>query len=617
MGQKKIPFDRIIDLNDFDKSSLKTMTDKELEQLAHEIRLKIIKTVSQNGGHLASNLGVVELTIALHQVFDSPFDKIIFDVSHQTYAHKILTDRSKDFSKLRTFGGLSGFAKRSESVHDAFEAGHSSTSLSAAIGMSYARSAVPNQIGEIITVIGDASITNGLSFEALNFLGANKNHKIIIIINDNEMSISKNVGAIAKAFNRIRVKRPYAFIYYLTPPFLRRFYRRLKTSIKSYVYNNQFFTALGFKYFEGIDGHNFEQLRKYLNFAKRSKESVVLHVKTIKGKGYKYAEEDNTGIWHGIGPFEISSGINKSFDVNKQSFGEIIAEYLSKLIKDFDNIRVITPAMALGSGLQSFKWENPLHFIDVGIAEESAVIMAASMCQEGLRPIVFIYSTFLQRAYDQIIHDVARNRLPVIFCVDRSGIVDDDGDTHQGIFDLAFLRSIPYLTITMPKDASEAKGLIDLALKNDNGPFVIRYPKYQLINDTSVEAKIIKYGSWEEVLPLKKQTIITYGPDVDEILIRLETEGLEKKIGLINARFIKPLDTNLLDEIINNDINIIVYEQVIKTSSLSSAILEYNPSILLQSLCLNETFLETGKVHQLKKAYQISYDELIKILKQE
>lgn len=618
MSKNKEPFiNTLIDLDHFDLSSLKTMTDKELTILAQAIRLKIMKTVSQNGGHLASNLGVVELTIALHQVFDSPFDKIIFDVSHQVYPHKILTGRAKDFDKLRTFQGLSGFAKRSESIHDAFDAGHSSTALSAGLGMSFARSEFPDQIGEIITIVGDASLPNGLSFEALNYLGANKNHKVIIIINDNEMSISKNVGALAKAFNRIRVKRPYAFINYLTPRFMKRFYRRIKSSIKTYVYNNQFFNALGFKYFEGIDGHDFEQLRRYLTFAKKSKESVVLHVKTTKGRGYRYAEEDNTGIWHGVGPFEIDSGTIKNFDINKQTFGEIIANHILKITDNNSLIRVITPAMALGSGLQLFKWERPNQFIDVGIAEESAVVMAASMCQEGLKPIVFIYSTFLQRSYDQIIHDVARNRLPVIFCVDRSGIVDDDGDTHQGIFDIAFLRSIPYLTLTMPKDASEAKGLIDLAINHQDGPFVIRYPKYSLLTDASIPSKAITYGTWEIILPLKKRTIISYGPDVSEILLKLETEALDESFGLINARFIKPLDHECMKKLINNQIEVIVYEQVIKTSSLSSAILENYSQIKLISVSLPETFLETGKVQQLKQAYHISIDELINILKEE
>ena len=600
------------DLDNFDLQTLKALKLPELAALAQAIRERIIAVVSRNGGHLASNLGVVELTIALHRVFDSPKDKLLFDVSHQTYAHKILTGRNAAFSTLRTFQGMSGYASRSESEHDIFEAGHSSTILSAGVGFCMARVAKPQDFGEIVAVIGDASVTNGLAFEALNFLGAKKNYKMIIIINDNDMSISKNVGSLARTFNRIRVKWHSRAPLDEKPRAFRAYSSRIKRTIKSYIYNNQFFTALGFKYFEGIDGHNLKELIRYFNYAKTSKQSIVLHVKTQKGKGYCFAEEDNTGIWHGVGPFDIASGVPKNQDVRRSTFGEVIANYLLKIAQVNSDIRVITPAMTLGSGLQNFKTLLPQQFIDVGIAEESAVVMASALALSGLFPVVFIYSTFLQRSYDQLLHDIARIKVPVLFCVDRSGIVDDDGDTHQGIFDVAFLRTIPFLTLTMPKDSNEAKALVDLAFRHSDGPFVIRYPKLSFIAKQCTHLPI-EYGRWEIIFPLQKQTIISYGPDVLEIQALLEKEQLGH-IGLVNSRFLKPLDLQLLASLNKIAGTVYVYEQVIKTGSLAAAILEQAPTFTVFSTALPESFLQTGKVGQLKKAYGIDLAEFIKNL---
>lgn len=607
----KKPITQLIDLDHFSLATLKTLKKDELLSLAEAIRKRILEVVSQNGGHLASNLGAVELTIALHRVFDSPLDKIIFDVSHQTYAHKILTGRGKDFPNLRKMNGLSGFAKKSESIHDIFEAGHSSTSLSAGLGFAIAKHQDASDIGEIVVVVGDASVANGLAFEALNFLGQNHQYKLIIIINDNEMSISKNIGSLGKTFNRIRVRRQSPN----RPKFLGRFLNRFKMSVKSYVYDNQFFSSLGFQYFEGIDGHNIAQLETFFKYAKKAKHSVVLHVKTQKGKGYGFAEEDNTGIWHGVGPFDIASGIVKGHP-NKKMYGEIIADYLMDKCRENPLITVITPAMALGSGLQQFKHRFPNRFIDVGIAEESAVVMASAMQQAGLMPIVFMYSTFLQRAYDQIVHDLARTKTPVVFCVDRSGIVPDDGDTHQGIYDIAFLSSIPHVTIAMPMDPQEAVSIMEVALNHQEGPFFLRYPKQSFVDLPPMQVKEITYGTWDIIFPLKPKTVVTYGPDVLGVKEALEQAGLKDSIGLINARFIKPVDYQMLKTIGQQNIHLFVYEQVIESSSLATMIKSAMPDISLTSIALPETFLDTGKVEELKALHHITYSDLIKVLKE-
>ena len=591
---------------------LKEMKLDELNDLASFIRSKIITTVSQNGGHLSSNLGMVELTIALHKVFDTPRDKIIFDVSHQTYAHKLLTDRAEKFSTLRKMNGISGFSKYSESLHDAWEAGHSSTALSASIGMAVAREA-GEDIGEIIAVVGDASITNGLSFEALNYLGANPQHKVIIVINDNEMSVSKNVGSIARTFNKIRVKRQKSLVYSLFPEKSHNIIARINGSIKSLIYHKNIFDVLNFKYFEGIDGHNIKQLVKFLEFAKNSNRSVVLHVKTTKGKGYKYAEEDKIGVWHHVPPFEIESGALKSSHINDLT-GEVISKYLLTKYANDMSIRVITPAMSLGSGLNILKEEWNDRFYDVGIAEENAVVIASSMALCNMTPILFIYSTFLQRAYDEIIHDIARTNLPVLFCVDRAGIVDGDGDTHQGVYDVSFLKSIPGITITMPSCYGELKQLLDLGLAKKYGPFVIRYPK-ELTFAVDKKYGNIQYGTWEILLEPKKTTFITYGTSVYEFLEAFRAKELINDVGLINARFINPLDYDVLNMLFENNTRIVVYEEVIKNNSLGTAILEYanekNIKIDLLHYALPNSYFQTATRKELLEKYNLNIETIL------
>lgn len=584
---------------------VKDLTIEQLKQLADDIRSFIINNVSETGGHFSSNMGSVEIIIALHYVFDSPYDKFIFDVGHQVYPHKILTGRANSFNTLRKKEGLGAFIKYNESIHDVWESGHSSTSLSAAAGFLEAKS-YGEKIGEVITVIGDGSIQNGLAFEGLNYLG-NIPKKGIVIINDNDMSISKNVGRLAKYFSKIRIKKSYRRLKKITPVFLQRGFRRIKNAFRNIVYGSNVFANLGYKYYGPIDGHNIEELIRYFQFAKNTNTSVILHCKTIKGKGYKYSENDINGKWHGIGPFDIETGNLKAKENPENiSWGKGVCELLVETAKDNDNIFVITPAMIGGSNLTLFQKEYPSKLIDVGINEEHAVVMAASMSRNGLIPIVSIYSTFLQRTYDQLNHDVARNNNHVIFMVDRAGINGGDGSTHQGIFDISFLSHLPNMVITTPKDLSEAKNLLNLAIKYQ-GPFVIRYPKgnTKLI---SYEEENIKIGTWIEELPISEVNIITYGYDVIEYKSKLSN------VGLINARFIKPLDMDILRKLSNK--KVIIVEEVIKNGSLGSLILDVNNkeqlSMEIVHYAIDDIYLDAGTTDELKNELGIDVDTIIK-----
>lgn len=594
-------------INNIDLKTIKTLSYEELDVLAEEIRQKIISTVSKNGGHLASNLGIVELTIALHKVFDSPKDKIIFDVSHQTYTHKILTGRLDKFKNLRKLDGLSGFTRYSESIHDVYEAGHSSTAISAGLGFLEAKKTFPDTIGDVIAVVGDASIVNGVSFEALNYLGYRKDQKMIIILNDNEMGISKNVGSLAKSYDKIRTKGKMTFLRKITPLVI-------KKALKSTFYDIGLFNSLGFQYFEKIDGHNIKELVKYLTFAKNSKSSVVLHIMTTKGKGYTPAEEDLFGKWHGVGPFEVETG-NIPCNTEKEPFGTIIGDFLIDYTKNQENgklLRVVTPAMMLGSGLAKYAKECKEQFIDVGIAEESGAIMCGAMARAGLVPIYFCYATFLQRAYDEIQHDIARPNEHVIFCIDHAGIVSDDGDTHQGIFDLAYLTSIPGITILSPSDASEAVSMLKYAIEVGKGPVAIRYSKEKVLK----EINLYDYKpSWKRYFSGNK-IVITYGILFNEVRELI----LDKKLNieLINASMINPLDEELLITIANEEKEIIVYEEVFENGSLGSLILNFynkvglKPNIRL--LSLKDTYLEVGKRDELLDKYNISLEDLWKVI---
>ena len=459
---------------------VKKLSKQEKTELAEEIRKYILEVVSENGGHLASNLGVVELTIALHSVFDMSKDKIIWDVGHQSYVHKILTGRKEQLKTLRKLDGIAGFPKTNECEADCFNTGHSSTSISAALGMARARD-IKKENNSVIAVIGDGALTGGMAFEALNDAGCNKT-KLTVILNDNEMSISKNTGGLSMMLSKIRTRKSYtkpnisAKKVILKIPVVGKpvvkIVQKFKGSIKQLVIPKMFLEDIGFRYLGPVDGHNEAELERMLNITKQLDGPVLLHVITKKGKGYKIAEE-NPDKFHATGPFEIGTG--KSKKKKSKDYSKVLGDKLVELAQNDDKIVAITAAMKDGTGLTEFANKFPDRFFDVGIAEQHALCMAAGMAKEGMKPVVPIYSSFYQRGYDQVIHDIAIQKLPVVMCVDRAGIVGADGETHQGLLDMAFFRIVPNLTIMAPKDFVEFENMIEFAIKLGK-PVVIRYP---------------------------------------------------------------------------------------------------------------------------------------------
>lgn len=605
-----------------DPKFLKKLNKQELEKLSKDIREFLINKVSKTGGHLSSNLGIVELTVAIHKVFNSPKDKIIFDVSHQSYVHKILTGRAKDFDSLRQKDGLSGFQKISESKYDSYEAGHSSTSLGASLGLAIGRD-MNKEKNHVIAVIGDGSIANGLCYEALNHIGETKT-KLIIILNDNNMSISKNVGALHNHLDKIRSARDYVNAKTKTKEimskipgignFLYSVIKNVKTSLKKlYVKDGFIFEELGIDYYGPIHGHDFDELELYLNASKKASGPVLIHVITEKGKGYKFAENDTTGKWHGVGPFDLITGVVSGSDSDKISWSEVISDSLIRLMNK--DIVVITPAMESGSKLTKFKQMFPNNFIDVGIAEEHALLLANGLSLEGKIPFVSIYSSFLQRGYDQILHDIARMNSHVIIGIDRSGIVGEDGETHQGIFDITFLLPIPNVVIACPKDSIEATNLIKTAIHFD-GPFCIRYSrgKIDYVKEKPVELKI---GSWECVSEGADATLITYGDFVNEsleIIEKLKKDNI--LVELVNARFIKPIDGAYFKKIINKNKPIFVYEESMKIGSLGSYLNTLtDKNIIVYGI--EDIFVRQGKRKELLVDLELDTDSIYKKIKKE
>lgn len=567
---------------------IKNKNLKELEEIAKEIRLFLIESLSKTGGHLASNLGVVEATIAMHYVFESPHDKIIFDVGHQGYVHKILTGRINEFPTLRKYKGLSGFLKYSESEHDVFEAGHSSTSIPAMCGFLKAKE-LGEDIGEVIAFIGDASFQNGLSFSGLNFLSSQPLEKGIIILNDNEMSISKNTGGLANIFNKIRIRKSYKLLRKITP-------KAIRNAIKGFVYGNvSLFNQLGYRYIGPIDGHNIKELIKYMKFAKDSKESVILHIKTIKGKGYEYSEKDKVGKFHGLGPFDITTGEEINKDTNYESFGEGVCQVLIDLFKENKTLFGISPAMTYGAGLFELQKMFPQRFIDTGISEEGSCVMASSLSRSGYVPILVSYATFFQRMYDEINHDITRTNSHVIMLSDRAGIVPGDGDTHQGIFDVSMLMPLPNIVICEGRNMDEIAFLLRLAI-SENKPFYIRYPKTKILKN-EVKSFVYEPYKWFFIKPMKKVNVLSYGPVLEEI--NEITEGLD--VGIINALFIKPFDKELIRKLDNT--TLIIHEDIIETSSLGEIIKKYvfeeklNINIITFSLA---NYVGTGSIIDLR-----------------
>ena len=547
---------------------VKGLNYNELEQLAVELREFLIEHISQTGGHIASNLGIVELTLALHKVFKTPIDKIIWDVGHQSYVHKIITGRKDKFESLRKLDGLAGFPKTSESVHDCFNTGHSSTSISAALGIAEARD-IKKENYFVISVIGDGALTGGIAFEALNDAGRSTTN-LIVVLNDNEMSIARNVGGLSSYLSKIRTEPVYFKAKEDLDIMLNKtaigksaakVLHKAKDSIKYMITPGIIFEELGFKYLGPIDGHSIPKLVDVLNRAKMLKGPVLIHVCTQKGRGYSFAEK-NPDEYHGISPFEIETGEVKVH--NGPNYSEIFGQELVKLAEDNSSIVAITAAMPHGTGLNTFCEKFPRRFFDVGIAEQHAVTFAAGMASNGLRPVVAVYSSFLQRAYDQILHDVALQKLHVVLAIDRAGITGEDGETHQGLYDICYLRHIPDITILAPADYSELAAMLKYAVLEHNGPIAIRYPRgtgikniWDVVPDSWKPLKNDKYqlsgfGSIETgkgvlVKEGKDITIIAVGNMFDSSVKAADI--LEKKgfsVELINPRFIKPLDENLI-----------------------------------------------------------------------
>lgn len=561
-------------------ADIRALSLGECQQLADEIRAKIIQTVSQNGGHLSSNLGAVEITMALHRVFHTPQDKLVFDVGHQSYTHKLLTGRYDQFDTLRQYGGLSGFPKCSESEYDCFETGHASTAISAAVGLARARDR-QGQNHHVIAVVGDGALTGGMCYEALNDSGNTKT-RLIVVLNDNEMSIAKNVGALSQHFSQLRasagwnetkrrVKIGLQKVPVVGPP-LQRAIHTLNRSVKSLFINEGFFATLGYRYIGPVDGHNMKNLEKLLEKAKGLDMPVVIHCATRKGFGYRKAEK-KPEIFHGIPPFFIESG-----EVQKKArtaYGRVAAEKLIELGKRDERITVVTAAMPLGTGANLFQFAYPERFIDVGIAEEHAVTMCAGMARGGMRPFFFVYSTFLQRGYDQVMHDVCMQNLPVVFLIDRAGLSNEDGQSHQGLFDFAYLRHIPRMTVLAPADAKELSQMVEEAYRL-NAPCAIRYPKDACNLHDRCTFGPMKIGRWDCLLQGGDGTLLAVGSMVSaalDIAQALSAFGIE--LSVINASTIKPLDTESLDKVAQLGKPIFTLEEHMKTEGFGSAVLEY------------------------------------------
>ncbi|MHC6179454.1 1-deoxy-D-xylulose-5-phosphate synthase [Clostridium sp. JNZ X4-2] len=598
--------DKYKDINDIKKMSL-----KQQEQFAGEIREFLVDKVSKTGGHLASNLGVVELTLSLFNVFDLNHDKLIWDVGHQAYVHKILTGRKDKFDTLRQFGGISGFPKRCESIYDFFETGHSSTSISAALGMARARDLCHKHYN-VCAVIGDGALTGGMALEALNDVGYRKT-KLIIILNDNQMSIGKNVGGVSKYLNRLRIDPKYNRFKEEVESKLKRipnigqgmakYLEKLKNGIKQMVVPGMFFEDMGIKYLGPIDGHNIKELTEVLNSAKKVDNPVIIHIITKKGKGYEFAEK-NPGKFHGIGPFRCEDGepIGDSIDTYSKTFGD----EMSRLAEKNKRIVAITAAMRDGTGLKKFAEKFPERFFDVGIAEQHAVTLAAGMASSGLKPVFAVYSTFLQRAYDQLLHDVCMQKLPVVFAVDRAGIVGEDGETHQGVFDLSYLTEMPNMTIMSPKCIGELPYMLEWALKQ-NYPVAIRYPR----GGDAIPLQPLKTfnrGKWECISNKGEIALIAQGKMVQHAVLaarRLKDKAIDVKI--ISACFAKPLDKIMLNKLIEKGVTIITIEDNVIRGGLGSYILEYvnaaGGKVKVINLGFEDEFVQHGKTDILYKLY--------------
>lgn len=609
-----------------DPSFLKSLSNKELETLSEEIRQFLIEKLSVTGGHIGPNLGVVELTIALHKCFNSPKDKIIWDVGHQSYVHKILTGRASEFDTLRQFKGLCGFPKMAESEHDVWETGHSSTSLSAAMGMAIARD-LKKEDSFVIPVIGDGALTGGMALEALNHIGHEKKN-MIVILNDNEMSIAPNVGALHNVLGRLRTAGKYQWAKDELELLLKKIpavggvlaatAERIKDSLKYLLVSGVFFEELGFTYLGPVDGHDYESLFENLAYAKKTEGPVLLHVITKKGKGYKPAESDKKGTWHGTGPYKMDTGDFVKPAIAPPAWSSLVSETVRKIARTDERIVAITPAMPVGSKLEGFASEFPDRMFDVGIAEQHAATVSAGLATQGMKPFLAIYSTFLQRAYDQVLHDICRQNLNVFIGIDRAGLVGADGETHQGVFDVAFMRSLPNMVLMMPKDENEGQHMVNTALKYDDGPIAMRFPRGNGLGVPLDETlHTIPIGTWEVLKEGTDAAILTFGTTIPmalEAAILLEKQGISIKV--VNARFIKPLDEKILSGILADGIPILTIEEAILEGGFGSAVLEYAHDhgfhrSVIDRMGIPDQFIEHGDVDLLLNEIGMTTEETI------
>lgn len=604
-------------------NDIKKIKEKDLDSLAAEIRQFLIEKISVSGGHLGSNLGAVELTMALHLSLDLPTDKIVWDVGHQSYTHKILTGRREGFETLRKFGGMSGFPKRKESDCDSFDTGHSSTSISAGLGLAQAR----DLLGErhtVVSVIGDGSLTGGMAYEALNN-AAHLDTNFIVILNDNNMSISENVGGVSTYLNSIRTDAKYLdlkdSIYYRLlemPKYGQAIVKKIqnaKNGIKQLMIPGMFFEDMGIKYLGPVDGHDIKALRRVITEAKRVKGAVIIHVITQKGRGYTPAER-HPARFHGAEPFDIETGIPKNLHT-KANYTDVFATVMNKMAEKDDKLVAITAAMPDGTGLKRFRNRYPERFFDVGIAEEHAVTFAAGLAAGGLRPVVAIYSSFLQRAYDQILHDVCIQNLPVTFAIDRAGLVGSDGETHQGIFDFSFLSSIPNMHIMAPKNKWELADMMKYAVSFE-GPIAIRYPRGEAYDGLEEYRQPIAYGKAEWIYQEKEIALVAVGSMVktaEQVRLRLKEEGYAD-CSLLNARFVKPIDEETILDAAGTHSLLVTMEENVLSGGFSEKVIDLmeangNPAEVLP-ITLPDEYVEHGNVELLKKEVGIDTESIVR-----
>ncbi|SFL68523.1 1-deoxy-D-xylulose-5-phosphate synthase [Salibacterium qingdaonense] len=609
-----------------DPAFIQDCSRHELQELAGDIRNFLIEQLSVTGGHLGPNLGVVELTLTLHALYQSPKDKLVWDVGHQTYVHKVLTGRAPQFETLRKYQGLCGFPKRNESIHDIWETGHASTSLSAAMGMAVARD-IKGTDEQVAAIIGDGALTGGMALEALNNIGHQQTN-MTIILNDNEMSIAPNVGALHSILGRLRtmgryqkVKDDLEYLIKKIPAFGGRIAstaERLKDSLKYLLVSGMFFEELGFTYLGPVDGHDFEDLNSNIKYARDTNGPVIVHVLTKKGKGYGPAENDAKGTWHGLGPYKIESG-----EVVKKpgppAYSAVFSGTLQRIAAEDTRVVALTAAMPGGTKLDQFAEAFPDRMFDVGIAEQHAVTMAGGLATQGMKPVFAVYSTFLQRGYDQLVHDICRQNLNVFFGIDRAGLVGADGETHQGVFDIAYLRSLPNMKILMPKDENELQHMIYTAYLYDDGPIAVRYPRGNGYGvDMDEDLQQLEIGKWETLREGKDAVILSFGtmlPAAFEAAEQLADDNISVRV--VNACSAKPLDEAMLNRLHEENIPVLTLEEAALKGSFGSAVLEHfhdhgHHGMVVERMGVPDWYIEHGSVPELYEEIGLTAEEVQK-----